>query len=149
MSCCFRKDSVVKTDQGLIKIQNVDSFNTINGLKVIVLTKAFNRDGILAKIEKNSISKNVPNNTLYTQKDHKFLLSPFEMENMKKIKWEQSPKDELLYNILLEQHNYMYVNNVKVETLDPESLNGKYWLNRIKTEAVNILKELEQTGNIL
>jgi hypothetical protein len=37
-----------------------------------------------------------------------------------KIQFEKSSSDELLYNILLDTHETMFIENIEVETLNPE-----------------------------
>ena len=145
---CFRQNTLVKTDQGEIKIQDITTDNTINGLKVNALAKGFNSDGMIAKIEKGAINEYVPTEPLYVQKDHKFILSPMEMSVMKKIVWERSPRDEILYNVLLEKSSHMFVNGLKVETLDPESSIAKYWLSRSQASADEFLRDLNQSAKI-
>jgi hypothetical protein len=145
---CFRKDSLVKTDQGEIEIQNITNEHTINDLKVIMVTKAFNSDGMLARIEKGAINNLVPTATTYIQKDHKLMLTPLEMSIMKNITWERTPSDEILYNVLLEKPSYMYVNSLKVETVDPNSDVAKYWTAKTEEESAELIKKLEYAAYI-
>lgn len=145
---CFRKDSMVKTDQGLVKIQNIDNTNTINNLKVITTTKAFNSDCMLAKIEKGSINNVVPTEDIYVQKDHKLCLTPIEMSIMKPITWERTTKDEILYNVLLEKQSFMYVNGLKVETIDPDSDIAKYWTTSDEQTSLYLLSNLNKAAEL-
>ena len=145
---CFRKDSLVKTDQGEIKIQNIIKENTINNLKVITVTKSFNSDGMLAKIEKGSINNLVPTNDIFIQKDHTLCLTPMEMSIMKPIIWERSSINEILYNILLEKSSYMYVNGLKVETIDPISDIAKYWTTSDQQKSSELLAALNEAAEL-
>ena len=73
---CFRSGSVIKTDQGDVKIENiVAGYNTINNNSIKRVTQAYNSDGVIVKIEKDSLGENKPENDLYMQKDHKLLVS--------------------------------------------------------------------------
>jgi hypothetical protein len=145
---CFRQNTMVETDQGEIEIQNITTDNTINNLKVTALTKAFNSDGMMAKITKGAINGKVPTKSLFVQKDHKLCLSPLEIGVMESLLWERTPKDEILYNILLEKPSYMHVNGMKVETLDPESSIAKYWLSKTQSDASKFLTDLEKSAAI-
>jgi hypothetical protein len=118
---CFRKGTLVKTDQGTIEIQNIQAgFNTINNKEIKCLTAVYNSDGMVK-----------PSNTMYMQKDHKLMISPFEFSALLtsgKIQFESSSSDELLYNVLLENHETMMVENIQVETLNPELEISKYFM---------------------
>jgi hypothetical protein len=48
-----------------------------------------------------------------------------EFENVKKIKY----TGEVLYNVLMEEHNKMMVNNLICETLDPKNSIAKLYSN--------------------
>ena len=130
---CFVKDSLVQTDQELIKIQNIiANHHTINNKPVKAITSALNVDGLLVKIQKDSLGENLPCEDTLMQKDHKLLISPFEFAALStsgKISFVQSDPNELLYNVLLEDHEIMVVNGINVETQNPQLEISKYHLN--------------------
>jgi hypothetical protein len=130
---CFRKDSLVQTDQELIEIQNIiANYHTINNKPVKAITTAFNVDGMLVKIEKDCLGENLPVSTTFMQKDHKLLISPFEFAALLtsgKISFVQSDPKEILYNVLLDKQEIMLVNGVSVETQNPELEISKYYMN--------------------
>jgi hypothetical protein len=80
-------------------------------------------------IKKNAIVFGVPNiDTVITQ-NHKILyggkfVEAFNLINHKSI-YRIPYNGELLYNILLDNHTYMVINNLICETLDPNSLLAK------------------------
>lgn len=129
---CFRKGSLIKTDQGNLKIENiVTGYNTINNNIIKRVTQSYNSDGVIVKIDKNSLGQNKPENDLYMQKDHKLLISPFEFASLlstNKISFSNSNNEEILYNVLLDSHETMKVNNIEVETLNPDLLVSKYFM---------------------
>ena len=129
---CFRKDTLLKTDQGTIKIQNVVAgYHTINNKEIKCVTAVYNSDGMIVKIEKDCLGENKPSNTIYMQKDHKLMISPFEFSALLtsgKIQLEKSSSDEILYNILLDNHETMMIENIQVETLDPKLEISKYFM---------------------
>jgi len=135
---CFRKGTLVKTDQGTIEIQNIQAgFNTINNKEIKCLTAVYNSDGMVFKIEKDCLGENKPSNTIYMQKDHKLMISPAEFSDLLisgKIQFEKSSSDELLYNILLDTHETMFIENIEVETLNPELAISKYFMGNRSEE---------------
>lgn len=129
---CFRRGSLIKTDQGNLKIENiVTGYNTINNNIIKRVTQSYNSDGVIVKVDKNSLGENKPENDLYIQKDHKLLISPFDFASLlstNKITFLNSDNEEILYNILLDSHETMKVNNIEVETLNPDLLVSKYFM---------------------
>jgi len=129
---CFRKGTLVKTDQGTMEIQNVVAgYHTINNKQIKCVTLVYNSDGMVVKIEKDCLGENKPSNTIYMQKDHKLMISPFEFSALLtsgKIHFEKSNTDEILYNILLDSHETMMIENIEVETLNPELEISKYFM---------------------
>ena len=129
---CFRSGSVIKTDQGDVKIENiVAGYNTINNNSIKRVTQAYNSDGVIVKIEKDSLGENKPENDLYMQKDHKLLVSISEfimLLSTNKISFLRSNNQEILYNILLDSHEIIKVNNIEVESLNPNLDISKYFM---------------------
>jgi len=59
--------------------------------------------------------------------------------------YNKSYKGEALYNVLLETHDKMIVNNLIVETLDPESFMGKYYtLDFTDEEKKDMIIQMQQ-----
>jgi len=129
---CFRKGTMVLTDQETVEIQNIKpEYHTINDKEIKCITSVYNSDGMVVKIEKDCLGENKPSNTIYMQKDHKLMISPFEFSALLtsgKIQFESSSSDELLYNVLLENHETMMVENIQVETLNPDLEISKYFM---------------------
>lgn len=115
-----------------MEIQNIKpNYHTINDKEIKCVTSVYNSDGMVVKIEKDCLGENKPSNTMYMQKDHKLMISPFEFSALLtsgKIQFESSSSDELLYNVLLENHETMMVENIQVETLNPELEISKYFM---------------------
>ena len=125
---CFTKDTPVVTDQGEIKIQEIQpGINTINGEEIIAISKTVHPDEYLVKIEKDDISEDVPSRQTIMSPQHKILY------NGQLIKAYQHPaiqypgknmeknEGQVLYNVLTKDYSTMRVNNMVVETLDPEN----------------------------
>lgn len=130
---CFRKGTIINTDQEDIKIENiVTGYNTINNKPIKRITSAYNTDGVIVKVEKGCLGENKPSNDLFLQKDHKLLISPFEFAGLLtngKISFITSNSEEILYNVLLDSHEIMKVNNIEVETMNPDLELSKYFIN--------------------
>ena len=146
---CFRKDTLITTDQETIKIQNIKpGYHTINGKQIKCITPVYNADGVLVRIEKDCLGENKPSNTLYMQKDHKLLISPSEIAALfssGQITFERSSTREILYNVLLDSHETMIVENIKAETLNPELTISKYFLEGKPTELKEFIEENTRT----
>jgi hypothetical protein len=147
---CFISGSKVLTDQGIIEIQNINkNIHTIRGKKILYLTKNKLLEGDkLVKIEKDALFKNCPNRTTVLTSNHKVfyngdMVSPCEFVNKIKGVSFINYNNELLYNILLEKHGKMIVNNMIAETLGEENIiSFIYMLNISDKEKFQIIKKL-------
>ena len=122
------KDSIVKTDQGNMKIQEInEKINTINGEKIITITKTVHPDDYLVKLEKGDISDCVPDKQTIMSPQHKVLynnkLIPIMDMPMVEYPGKNMIKNnkDVLYNVLTENYTTMIVNNMVSETLDNEN----------------------------
>jgi hypothetical protein len=122
---CFPAGTPVNCDQGIIAIDKINTeIHTIRGNKIIEVTKTVTQDDYLVCIDKDAFKLNVPSQrTIMTQSHEVFyngcmirsndLLD--KVENVYKVKY----SGEILYNILLENHGFIKVNNLICETLEP------------------------------
>ena len=123
-SICFLKGTPVLTDQGEINIENITSKNSINNKSVNKLVKVNNKDNYVIEVRKNALGKNIPSKTTYMTKEHGIFI------NGKLVKAKNLVNDETIvikemgkhkiYNVLLNKHDKMMVNNMIVETLNPK-----------------------------
>ena len=124
---CFPENTLISTNQGNIAIQDLDpKIHTIRNKKIELITKTVTQDKYLVCFEKDSLGKNLPSEKTIITKNHviyykgsamkaKDFINKF--ENVKKIKY----NGEVLYNVLLKEHDKMMVNNLICETLHPEN----------------------------
>ena len=124
---CFVKDSLVLTNQGYVKIQDINpKIHTIKNKQIQCVTKTIYPHTHLVCIEKNAIKRGVPSQRTYITGKHKIyykekmikaqnLVSRFNLKNVYMVPY----NGEILYNILMEKHEKMKVNNITCETLHP------------------------------
>ena len=125
---CFIRDTPVTTDQGSIKIQEINvDIHTINGKQILAITKTILDGDILVRVEKDAFSEDCPNHSVVMSGNHKILYNG-ELHKSKDLALKMTGKlnyveymGDTLYNVLMEDHQTMMVNNMVVETLDPEN----------------------------
>jgi len=131
---CFPKLTPIYTDQGLINIENINvNNNTINNKKIIAITKTITEETDLICIEKNAFYKNVPNKKTIISSNHKLfykgkMVSASELLDIGLSVYKIPYKGEILYNVLMENHNKMRVNNLICETLNPKNRVAQLYL---------------------
>jgi hypothetical protein len=127
---CFPAGTRIKTDQGFIDIEKIDvKKHTINTNKIVAVTETRSMDDTLVCFPVNSLGENIPSEVTIVSNDH-LIQNPVTNKmikardyvsfcsNVTKVDY----KDDLLYNILLETHDVMEVNNMVCETLYPFSM---------------------------
>jgi hypothetical protein len=125
---CFLAGTPIVTNQGLIHIDKLDpSVHTIRNKKIVAISKTISPDKYLVQFEKNALGKNMPSERTLISQNHiifykgkqikaKDFVNDF--EDVKKVPY----KGEVLYNVLLEEHDKMMVNNLICETLHPKNI---------------------------
>lgn len=134
---CFPIDTPITTDQGIVKIQDLDTqFNTINKKPILCVTKTLTNDKYLIQFKKNSLGLNIPSKNTIVSAKHKVMYKKQLIEAKKIYENEQASnfliskipnKNKYLYNILLEKHSTIKVNNLICETLDPSNIVAKLY----------------------
>ena len=124
---CFPAGTHVRADQGIIRIEKLNpDIHTIRKKNIVAITKTFSNEKHLISIEKDSLFTNVPSEKTIISQTHKILyqgqMYPAnyfvdKFKGVEKVKYH----GETLYNVLLETHEKMIVNNILVETLHPEN----------------------------
>lgn len=155
---CFPKGTPVLTDQGIIEINKLSkNIHTINGIKIEAITKSVPLQEHIICIEKHSLEMNIPSKDTYISMNHKLLYKNKmvkardlvgKLEGIYKVKYNKEP----LYNVLLEKQETMTINNMIVETLDPENIVAKIYkadLNDTDKEIIiNKLNKCIKENNI-
>ena len=137
---CFPAGTPVLTDQGYIEIDKIEpSNNTINGRPIIAVTKTISPSNKLVCFEKSSLGYNIPNRTTYVSTEHCIvyrnkLIEARKFVNRKRRVYYIKYYGKYLYNILMNGHYSMIVNNIKVETLNPRNIIAKLYTNGYNTD---------------
>lgn len=120
---CFVAGTPVKTDQGLIPIEQLDhTVNTIDGQHIVAITKITSTDSYLIRIPKDHLGENAPDTETIISQLHKVLYNGVmtrakHLPGVSKVDYDGQP----LYNVLLDTYGTMIVNNLTVETLHPQA----------------------------
>jgi len=126
---CFTGDVLAKTNQGLIKIENITKENTIDGKKIIGISKIIYSQSYIVTVKKDALGENKPSADINVAPYHLFLinnkLEPIANFINKDTIFLRKYNNEYLYNIILEEQDIMEVNNMQVQTMDPKSLLAK------------------------
>ena len=137
---CFLENAIVHTDQGKIKICELNSNYSINGLKIIKITKFLNKDDHMILFKKHSIGMNKPCVDTPVSRLHGIFINDFNMVTAYKLINNRNifPINigkKYVYNVLLKYHSKMLVNNMLVETLNPENKIAKLYINQYKNQS--------------
>ena len=124
---CFPAGTPISCDQGVISINSINvKRHTIRGKKIVAITRTVTQENQLVCIKKDAFSKNIPCQDTITSMNHSFFYQgkmnkAKDLVNVLKdvefIKYDGC----VLYNVLLEKHDKMIVNNLIAETLHPEN----------------------------
>ena len=135
---CFPANTPILTDQGMIPIEKINPDNyTINNKKIVDITKTITLDNYLVCFKKNALGMNRPTEKTIMSKDHKVYYQGQMIEaknflgkfvNVIKVKY----NGEILYNVLMEKYDKIYVNNLICETLHPDNIIAKLYTRKCK-----------------
>lgn len=130
---CFPAGTPITTDQGIIAIEKINpSIHTINKKPIVDIIRTIYNDKYLIGFKKNAISINCPSQFTVMTKNHKIIWQGrkleaesflYRYENVVKVKY----SGQILYNVLMEEHSEMVVNNMLCETLDPNNTVAKLY----------------------
>ena len=119
---CFLGTTEVRTDQGYIQFQHLNTSNTISNIKIKKIVKTLNTDDHMILIKKNALRNGIPNKDTYISKNHGIIINGAlirarDLVNGTTIQSHMRKKD-LIYNILLEDYIVIFVNNMPCESLN-------------------------------
>jgi len=131
---CFPAGTPITTNQGLIPIEKINpEIHTIRNKSIVAITKTiYASNKYLVCFEKDSLGNNIPSQKTIISKNHKIFYNGKMTkacgllglnDKISKIEY----NDEVLYNVLMENHDKMIVNNLICETLDPTSIVAEFY----------------------
>jgi uncharacterized delta-60 repeat protein len=148
---CFPAGTPVLTDQGYIEIDKIEPIdNTINGRPIIAITKTITPYDKLVCFERGSLGYNIPNRTTYISTEHCIvyrnkLIEAHKFVNRKRRIYYIRYNGKYLYNILMNRHYSMIVNNIKVETLNPRNIIAKLYTNGYNADyKIELIKRINK-----
>ena len=135
---CFPAGTKILTDQGIVDIETINpDIHTINNKPIVDITKTVSLDKYLVEFEKNALGLNCPTENTRISQKHKIYYNG-EMWEAKTFlgKFDKVVKvtynGEILYNVLMEDHSLMLVNNLVCETLHPDNIIAKLFTKKCK-----------------
>ena len=144
---CFPASTPITCNQGNIPIEKINpDIHTIRNKKIVGITKTITQDKYLVCFEKGALGINLPSQKTIISKNHKI----FYKGNMIKAKklvgindkvYKKKCIKEIVYNVLMEKHYQIAVNNLICETLHPENGIAKLYrkLQKLNPEEQNDL----------
>jgi len=137
---CFPAGTPIKTDQGIVPIEKINpEHHTIHCKKVVAITKTVTSENYLLCFDKNSLGKNCPSDKTIMTREHKICFKGKMMEAYKFLDYNENVykvnyTGEILYNVLMEGHEKINVNNIVCETLHPKNIIAKLYTNNFDSD---------------
>lgn len=138
---CFLANTPICTDQGVIAIQNMrPTLHTIGGDKVVAITKTISPDNYLICFDKHALGENYPTQKTVMSKDHKIFYGGkmvaaqkfmHKFSGVYPVKYNK----QILYNVLMQKHSSMVVNNLMCETLHPDNIVAQIYMSNVAHDA--------------
>jgi len=137
---CFLAGAIVRTDQGNIPIEELKpDVHTICSKPIVALTKSYTHEDTIVCIEKHSFGQDIPNKLTHISNNHlimyknKLIAAKMFVGRTPRITF-KNYSGELMYNILMEKHHVVTVNNMKVETLNPSHIVATLYRDKHRPE---------------
>lgn len=157
---CFRANTLIKTDQGDIQIQKlIPQKHTINNKNINKIITSTTTNDNLVCFTKHSFGFFKPSRDLIVTCNHEILFNDkliqagefacgnikinnaYSKRHSKGVKFIKY-NNEILYNILMDNHEIIKANNVDCETLNPTNTNSHIELNVNNYEDKQFLYDL-------
>ena len=148
---CFPAETPVSVDQGDIQINKIiPGLHTIRGKRIIAISETSPIQKHIICFEKDCMGKNIPSQETICSKDHRIMYKgamktanqiSILCKNVTKIPYYGEP----LYNVLLENHGYMHINNMICETLHPKNIMAKISTIKNINQKALLVKKLNES----
>ena len=120
---CFLMGTIIQTDQGNQKIENITTDNTINKHKVVKLHITLNDSDHMVEIKRNALGDNIPYMDTYVTFNHLIMYKKTMIPCYILAKDTNLPEvsfiklgQQMVYNIELEEYSKLKANNIIAET---------------------------------
>ena len=148
---CFPAGTPVLTDQGNIPIEEINpGVHTIKKNPITAITQSFTNEDTIVCIEKHSLGINIPNKRTYISNYHGIiyknkLVSAKQLVGRLRGIYHVKYNKQILYNVLMEKHYIINVNNLSVETLNPKNIVAKLYTNEHSPEEkIRLILEINE-----
>ena len=148
---CFPAGTPVTTDQGEINIELIDpDVHTIFNKKIVAITETIMLENNIVCFEKNSLGYNIPNKKTYISNYHGIIYNGKLIQANKFVGrlpgvYYKKYNNEILYNVLMEKHYIIKINNMRVETLNPLNFVAQlYTKNYTPEEKTKLILEMNK-----
>jgi hypothetical protein len=131
---CFPAGTPIVTNQGIIAINKINpAIHTIRNKKIVAITKTVTPDKYLVRFAKDALGPNLPCEATTMTKNHmlfykgKMMKADEFLKTHNELVSKVPYNGQVLYNVLLEEHDKMVVNNLICETLHPDNYVAKMY----------------------
>jgi hypothetical protein len=124
---CFPVGTPISCNQGNIPIEQINSdIHTIRKKKIVGITKTITQEKYLVCFEKDALGNNIPSQKTIISKNHSIfyqgnMIQAKQFVGMNDKVYKIKYRKEILYNVLMKEHDKIIVNNLICETLHPEN----------------------------
>ena len=125
---CFPAGTPVMTDKGEVSIEKLrPGIHKIHGKRIVAITETNPLFNYIIRIDKDALGKNVPCRRTEISRDHEVFYKGKMMRSEDLVEkchgvYRIKYHGETLYNVLMEKHDKMMINNLICETLHPRNI---------------------------
>ena len=137
---CFPAGTPVMTNKGEVAIEKLNpDIHNIRGKRIVAITETNPKFKYIIRIEKDALGPNLPSRRTEISRDHEVFykgksIRSEDLVNMSSNVYRIKYHGETLYNVLLDKHDKMMVNNLICETLHPANIMAKICCGKYTTE---------------
>ena len=129
---CFLGRAEVMTDQGLVAFNKLTTEHTISNKVIKKVVNVLNAEVVMVFIKKDAFGLNVPNQDMYISRHHGIIINGHlvrarDLVNGSTVQSLLHERSQI-YNVLLDTHEVIYVNNMPCESLNPSDPGVKKFL---------------------
>jgi hypothetical protein len=135
---CFPAGTPITVDQGIVAIENINpAIHTIRGKHIYGVSKTTSQYTYLVCLEKDALGTNSPNKRTLISPLHKIMhknewVIAKDLLGLNRYKIKQvAYNGEPLYNVIMQTHESMLVNNMIAETLHPSNPIAKPFIKNV------------------